>query len=144
MHKHLEFEELFKRLSPEQKKELEEKKRELLSKHAGKMPTVMPVSKKHFIKVWEERDRMNRENFNVKTFFHLHDLDGNGFLDEYETKVLLENEVLDAYDPAAPDFDPKVREEDLERMMTYAFETVPLSQSLYKSYNVKLIITVRE
>lgn len=124
MHKLLEFEELFKRLSPLEQMEVRAKMDEMLQTHVRSKPMHMPASKQHLLKVWEEKDQMEKENFNVKTFFHLHDLDGNGFMDEYEIKTLLQTQVLDHYDENEPDFDEREMNEEMERMREYTFTVV--------------------
>lgn len=126
MHKRLELEELVKRLTPVEYEKLyaQTNAHKLYMQHRKIKPIHLPMSKAHLLHVWEERDRMNKDNFNIRTFFNLHDLDDNGFLDEYEVKILVENEVLSKYDTTAPDFDPHEKDEEIERMREYSFTHV--------------------
>lgn len=124
MHKQLELEELKKRLSPEKLDEVERNLREYENIHKRRKPIHLPGSKAHLIKVWEDRDKMSRDNYNTKTFFHMHDLDGNKFLDESEIKILIEEELKEQYRPQDLDFDAKEKAEELERMREYFFSVV--------------------
>lgn len=126
MHKLLEFEELYKRLSLKEQAQVSKVREEVLLEHRRRKPSHLPGSQQHLMQVWEEKDKMDKENFNLKTFFHMHDLDGNSYLDEVEIKTLMESEVADYYDPESPDYDKTVKEEELERMREFVFETIDL------------------
>lgn len=47
--------------------------------------------------VWEKQDHMDGQDFDPKTFFMLHDLDGNNFWDETEVKTLFVKELDKVY-----------------------------------------------
>ncbi|ODN05763.1 Nucleobindin-1 [Orchesella cincta] len=121
MQKQLEFEELMKRLSPEMKKKVEKNVYDLYLRHRRAKPIHMPGSKIHLLTVWEEHDRMSKENFNAETFFRLHDLDNNGLWDEPEINILNNKEASPHYDKNEKDFDPKEKQEEIDRMREYTF-----------------------
>ena len=43
--------------------------------------------------VWEKQDHMRAEDWNPKTFFAMHDLNGDNFWDEDEIRVLFRKEL---------------------------------------------------
>ena len=46
-----------------------------------------PMTKDQLEEVWEEQDHMRAEDWDPKTFFAMHDLNGDGHWDEDEVKV---------------------------------------------------------
>merc|ERR1712198_188391 len=76
----------------------------------------MGMTKDQLEEVWEEQDHMDPQDWDPKTFFNMHDLDGNGQWDENEVRVLFKKELDKAYDPNAPEDDMREREEEMERM----------------------------
>ena len=61
-----------------------------------------PLSEDGAKDIWEEKEHLPREEFNLKTYFALNDLDSNGFLDLEEIKMiirkLLDNGKITGYD----------------------------------------------
>lgn len=59
--------------------------------------------------MWEEEDHMEKQDFDPKTFFAMHDLNGDGVLDEQEVEAILQLEAKKMYmsDPQNPG-DPRV------------------------------------
>ena len=51
-----------------------------------------PGNKQQLEDVWE-RDGFEKESFNAKTFFKLHDTDGDGFFNDFELMALFTAEV---------------------------------------------------
>ena len=41
----------------------------------------------------EEEDHLKNEKFDPETFFQLRDIDGNGYLDEFEIEAMFQHEV---------------------------------------------------
>ena len=76
----------------------------------------------HSIFLFLFQDHMPAEEFDPKTFFALHDLDGNGFWDQDEVRVLFAKELEKVYDPDAPEDDMREREEEMERMREHVFK----------------------
>lgn len=77
--------EMRKRLQEEHDKELEQKKHHEKINHPG--------SKDQLEEVWEKQDHLEPNQFNPKTFFELHDIDNNKFLDQNELEAIFATEV---------------------------------------------------
>jgi hypothetical protein len=43
--------------------------------------------------VWEQVDRLEAEQFTPKSFFNLHDINGDGLLDDAELEAIMLKEV---------------------------------------------------
>ncbi|XP_063585450.1 nucleobindin-2-like [Penaeus indicus] len=109
-------------MDDEHRKQAEDKHNEEMKKHGDHEKLHHPASKQQLEEVWEEQDHMRREDFDPKTFFHLHDLDGNGYWDEMEVKALFKKELDKMYDPNAPEDDINERYEEMERMREHVFK----------------------
>jgi hypothetical protein len=85
--------ELLKKMTEKDRLEAEEKhkfEREKLKNH----PKLHhPGSKAQFEEVWEEEDGLERDDFEPRTFFQLHDTSDDGYLDSYELEALFIHEV---------------------------------------------------
>ncbi|XP_075018828.1 nucleobindin-2 isoform X2 [Calonectris borealis] len=78
----------------EEKRQREESKFEEMKKKHGDHPKVHhPGSKDQLKEVWEEADGLDPNEFDPKTFFKLHDVNNDGFLDEQELEALFTKEV---------------------------------------------------
>ncbi|XP_070562275.1 nucleobindin-2-like [Ptychodera flava] len=80
-----------------------------------------PGSKKQLEEVWEETDHLEKENFNSKTFFMLHDKNGDFQLDPLELEALFVNELDKIY---GPDSDPREKMEEMSRMREHVMKEV--------------------
>lgn len=89
---------------------LEEIKRhdESLKRHSDHPKVHHPGSKAQLEQVWEEKDHLPKQEFDPKTFFALHDVNSDGYLDPQEVEALLSLEIQKIYDPKgrSPDDDP--------------------------------------
>merc|ERR1711970_1457517 len=94
--------------------------------------------------VWEEQDHMAKEDWDPKTFFAMHDLDGNGQWDDNEVRILFKKELDKAYDPNAPEDDMKEREEEMERMREHVFKESDTNKDHMISYEEFLAETKRD
>lgn len=83
-----------------------------------------PGSKDQLEEVWKEEDKLEPEQFNPRTFFQLHDLDGNQFLDEFEIEALFQNELDKLFNASDPLYDPQEREEEANRMRQHVFTEI--------------------
>merc|ERR1719370_2718844 len=79
-----------------------------------------------------------------KTFFNMHDLDGNGQWDENEVRVLFKKELDKAYDPNAPEDDMREREEEMERMREHVFKESDTDKNHMISFDEFLAETQRD
>jgi len=80
-----------------------------------------PGGKQQLEEVWEEQDQMEGNEFNPKTFFALHDVDGNGYLDEFEIESLFQIELDKIFNTTNPEYDPVERDEEMNRMREHVF-----------------------
>merc|ERR1712121_564127 len=106
----------------EMEKKFEEEMEKLEAKHRQHERLKHPMTKDQLEEVWEEQDHMDKQDWDPKTFFAMHDLDGNGQWDENEVRILFKKELDKAYDPNAPEDDMKEREEEMERMREHVFK----------------------
>lgn len=86
-----------------------------------------PGHKAQLEEVWEEQDQM-QQDFDPKTFFMLHDLDGNGLWDQDEVKALFIKELDKMYQQGHPEDDMRERAEEMERMRESVFQEVDTNQ----------------
>lgn len=83
-----------------------------------------PGSKDQLEEVWEEQDQLEPEKFDPHTFFQLHDIDGNNYLDEFEIEALFQIELDKIFNASAPEYDPAEREEEANRMREHVFSEI--------------------
>ncbi|CAG0917368.1 unnamed protein product [Notodromas monacha] len=121
MEKQYKFKEQLETLPSEEKEKLKEKHDEEVKKHKDHPRIHHPGSKQQLEEVWEKQDHLEPQDFNPKTLFYMHDLDGNGHLDQEEVKLLFHNEIKKAYNADSPEDDMREMEEDLERMREHVF-----------------------
>lgn len=121
MQKELQYQEQLKQLDEKNRAEAQKFHDQQQQKHKQHPNLHHPGSKQQLEQVWEEQDHLAPEDFNPKTFFHLHDLDGNGVWDADEVKTLFRKELDKMYDPNAPEDDIRERYEESERMREHVF-----------------------
>ncbi len=76
------------------RKQAEEEFQKQQAEHQKHQKINHPGSKDQLEEVWEEQDHLEGNEFNPKTFFSLHDIDGNNFWDQAELESLFEIEVI--------------------------------------------------
>ncbi|KMQ94290.1 nucleobindin-2-like isoform x1 protein [Lasius niger] len=134
MEKKFEEEQKMKDMKEEAKKKYEEELEAMKKKHKDHKPLHHPGSKQQLEEVWEKQDHMENQEFNPKTFFYLHDLDGNGFWDQDEVKALFLKELDKLYSEGAPEDDIYERREEMERMREHVFNEADLNHDGLISY----------
>ena len=88
MEKKFEEEERLKHIEDEAKRAEEQKRmEEAKTKHKDHGKVHHPMSKDQLEEVWEEADHMRAEDWNPKTFFAMHDLNGDNHWDEDEVII---------------------------------------------------------
>merc|ERR1712241_1062819 len=123
MEKKFEKEERLRHISDEEARKKEEQRlAEMEKKHKEHEKLKHPMTKDQLEEVWEEQDHMQAEDWDPKTFFAMHDLNGDGFWEEDELKVLFQKELDKAYDPNAPEDDMRERAEESERMREHVLK----------------------
>lgn len=103
-------------------------------KHKKHEKLHQPGHKAQLEEVWEEQDQM-QQDFDPKTFFMLHDLDGNGLWDQDEVKSLFIKELDKMYQQGAPEDDMRERIEEMERMRESVFKEMDTNHDGFIDYN---------
>ncbi|XP_011145754.1 nucleobindin-2 isoform X2 [Harpegnathos saltator] len=134
MKKKFEEEQKMKGMKEEERKKYEEQLVAMKKKHMEHQPLHHPGSKQQLEEVWEKQDHMENQEFNPKTFFYLHDLDGNGFWDQDEVKALFLKELDKIYSEGSPEDDIYERREEMERMREHVFNEADLNHDGLISY----------
>ncbi|KAI7803220.1 putative nucleobindin-1 [Triplophysa rosa] len=112
----------------QEKREKEEKRiEELKEKHRQHPKVNAPGSVDQLREVWEETDGLDPQEFNPKTFFKLHDTNGDGVLDEQELEALFTKELEKVYDPKNEEDDMMEMEEERLRMREHVMKNVDLN-----------------
>ncbi|XP_060033067.1 nucleobindin-2 isoform X4 [Erinaceus europaeus] len=116
MMKEHERREYLKTLDEDKRKAEELKYEEMKKKHENHPKVNHPGSKDQLKEVWEEADGLDPNDFDPKTFFILHDLNSDGYLDEQELEALFTKELEKVYDPRNEEDDMVEMEEERLRM----------------------------
>ncbi|KAG0411217.1 hypothetical protein HPB47_011648, partial [Ixodes persulcatus] len=116
MQKELEYRHKLENMTEEERKKEQQHHEELKKKHKDHPAVHEPGSKPQLEETWEKQDHMNKEDFNPNTFFAMHDLNGDGQLDQDEIEAILTPEVKKVYDPNNEEDDPRERQEEIQRM----------------------------
>lgn len=144
LQKEFEKQEQLRLLDEEHRKKYEEDLKKQEEKHNNHEKIHHPGNKAQLEEVWEKQDHMDGQDFDPKTFFMLHDIDGNGFWDENEVKVLFINELNKMYQAGAPEDDMKERAEEMERMREHVFQEADTNKDGLISYEEFIEQTKRE
>lgn len=124
MMKEHERREYLKTLSEEKRKEEEAKFAEMKRKHEDHPKVNHPGSKDQLKEVWEETDGLDPNDFDPKTFFKLHDVNNDGFLDEQELEALFTKELEKVYNPQNAEDDMIEMEEERLRMREHVMNEI--------------------
>ncbi|XP_033224026.1 nucleobindin-2 isoform X2 [Belonocnema kinseyi] len=143
MQKKFEQEQKLKELDEEARKKYAEEVHQMEEKHKKHDPLHHPGSKQQLEEVWEKQDHMESQDFDPKTFFYLHDLDGNGAWDQNEVKALFRKELDKLYAEGHPEDDLLERAEEMERMREHVFKEADLNKDGLISFNEFLQQTKR-
>jgi len=104
-----------------ERKKKEEEMKKMEAKHKDHPNIHHPGSKDQLEEVWEETDHLDKEDFDPRTFFKLHDTNQDDFLDEMEVEALFERELSKIYDGKNPEDDMVEKEEERSRMREHVF-----------------------
>lgn len=124
MMKEHERREYLKTLDEDKRKAEELKYEEMKKKHENHPKVNHPGSKDQLKEVWEEADGLDPNDFDPKTFFILHDLNSDGYLDEQELEALFTKELEKVYDPRNEEDDMVEMEEERLRMREHVVNEV--------------------
>ncbi|VDM61496.1 unnamed protein product [Angiostrongylus costaricensis] len=103
-------------MSEEERRKAEYEAEEAKRRHNDHEKLKHPGSRDQLEEVWEESDHMEKDAFDPRTFFALHDLNGDGFWNEDELEALFQVELGKVYNDSNPDDDPRERMEEMYRM----------------------------
>nr|XP_022921078.1 nucleobindin-2 [Onthophagus taurus] len=142
MQKEFEKQQKLNETAPDERNKLEKEYKEQEEKHKKHEKLHEPGHKQQLEEVWEEQDQM-QQNFDPKTFFLLHDLDGNGLWDETEVKALFIKELDKMYAAGAPEDDMRERAEEMERMREAVFQEVDLNRDGFIDFDEFIAQTKR-
>ncbi len=145
MEKKFEKEERLNHIDDETKRKEEENRfDEQEKKHKEHGKVHHPMTKDQLEEVWEDQDHMRADEWDPKTFFAMHDLNGDNHWDEDEVRVLFKKELDKVYDPNAPEDDMREREEEMERMREHVFKESDVDKDRLISYEEFLAETKRD
>lgn len=144
LQKEFEKQEKLRLLDEEHRKQYEEELKKQQQTHEKHEKIHHPGNKAQLEEVWEKQDHMDGQDFDPKTFFMLHDIDGNGYWDENEVKVLFINELNKMYEAGHPEDDMKERAEEMERMREHVFQEADTNKDGLISYEEFIEQTKRE
>ncbi|KAJ1524772.1 hypothetical protein ONE63_009649 [Megalurothrips usitatus] len=144
MQKEFEKHEAMKKMNEDEKKTFETQNHDLEEKHKKHAPLHHPISKPQLEEVWEKSDHMENQEFDPKTFFYLHDVNGDGVWDFDEVKALFLKELDKMYQAGAPEDDMRERVEEMERMREHVFSEADVNRDGLISYEEFLAQTQKK
>ncbi|XP_050409127.1 nucleobindin-2 isoform X3 [Patella vulgata] len=125
MEKQYEEKEKLSHLSPEEQKKEQARLEELKKKHGKHEKVNHPASKDQFEEVWENQDHLDKEDFEPRTFFNLHDTNSDGVWTINEVEALLQVELDKVYgEKDQEEDDPIERSEEMNRMREHIFTEI--------------------
>ncbi|XP_056138611.1 nucleobindin-2-like isoform X1 [Lampris incognitus] len=124
MMKEHERRERLKAMDDEHRKKEEEHYEEMRKKHADHPKINHPGSKDQLKEVWEETDGLDPNDFDPKTFFKMHDSNGDGYFDENELEALFTKELEKVYNSNNEEDDMNEMEEERMRMREHVMNEV--------------------
>uniref|UniRef100_A0AAX7TCV9 EF-hand domain-containing protein n=1 Tax=Astatotilapia calliptera TaxID=8154 RepID=A0AAX7TCV9_ASTCA len=133
-----------KTLDDDERKKEEEHYEEMKKKHADHPKVNHPGSQNQLKEVWEEADGLDPEDFDPKTFFNLHDTNGDGFFDEQELEALFTKELEKIYDPTNEEDDMVEMEEERLRMREHVMNEVDSNKDRLVSLDEFLVATKKK
>uniref|UniRef100_A0A3B4E8U6 EF-hand domain-containing protein n=1 Tax=Pygocentrus nattereri TaxID=42514 RepID=A0A3B4E8U6_PYGNA len=143
MKKEHERRERLKTLDEETRKKEEKHYEEMKKKHADHPKINHPGSQDQLKEVWEEADGLDPDDFDPKTFFSLHDSNGDGYFDEQELEALFTKELEKIYDPTQEEDDMVEMEEERLRMREHVMNEVDTNKDRLVSLEEFMIATTR-
>ncbi|XP_034534331.1 nucleobindin-2-like [Notolabrus celidotus] len=144
MTKEHERRERLKALNEEDRKKEEQHYEEMKKKHANHPKVHHPGSEDQLKEVWQEADGLDPMDFNPRTFFTLHDSNGDGFLDESELEALFTKELEKVYNPENEEDDMMEMEEERLRMREHVMNEVDTNKDRLVSLNEFMAATKKE
>ncbi|KAK3749870.1 hypothetical protein RRG08_066182 [Elysia crispata] len=124
MEKKFEEEEKLKQMSTDEREKEKHRIEELKKKHAEHPKINHPGSRDQFEEVWDKVDHLDGQEFNPKTFFFQHDINGDMEWSIEEVDAVLQLELDKVYDEknSPEEDDPMERQEEMNRMREHVFK----------------------
>ncbi|KAF3706202.1 Nucleobindin-2 DNA-binding protein NEFA Prepronesfatin Nesfatin-1 Precursor [Channa argus] len=144
MMKEHERREHLKNMNEEDRKKEEQHYEELKKKHADHPKVNHPGSEDQLKEVWQEADGLDPEDFDPKTFFKMHDSNGDGFFDEAELEALFTKELEKVYNPENEEDDMFEMEEERLRMREHVMNEVDTNKDRLVSMSEFLVATKKQ
>jgi len=144
MQKEFEREAQKKEMDEESRKKFETELKEKEEKHKDHEKLHHPGNKAQLEDVWEKQDHMDKNDFDPKTFFSIHDVDSNGYWDEAEVKALFVKELDKVYQSDLPEDDMRERAEEMERMREHYFQETDMNHDGLISIDEFMVQTNKE
>ncbi|EDX10900.1 GD12377 [Drosophila simulans] len=144
MQKEFEREAQKKEMDEESRKKFEAEVKEKEEKHKNHEKLHHPGNKAQLEDVWEKQDHMDKNDFDPKTFFSIHDVDSNGYWDEAEVKALFVKELDKVYQSDLPEDDMRERAEEMERMREHYFQETDMNHDGLISIDEFMVQTNKE
>lgn len=113
-------------------------------KHKTHEKVHAPMHKAQLEEVWEKEDGLDKDSFDLKTLFNLHDKDGDGRLDKYELETMFLSDLDKLYNESDSKMDPLERNEEMERMRESAMEDLDRDKDGFVSFKEYMDDTERE
>lgn len=105
----------------EERKQAEATHQEALEKKKHHPKVNHPGSVDQMEEVWEDVDHLEADQFNPKSFFKLHDINSDGFLDETEIEAIMLKEAEKIHENT-PEADPIEKQEEMDRMREHVMK----------------------
>ncbi|XP_076588395.1 uncharacterized protein LOC143321716 isoform X2 [Chaetodon auriga] len=144
MKKEHERRERLKSMNEEDRKKEEQHYEELKKKHANHPKVNHPGSEDQLKEVWQETDGLDPDDFDPKTFFKIHDSNGDGFFDESELEALFTKELEKVYNSENEEDDMVEMEEERLRMREHVMNEVDTNKDRLVSLNEFMEATRKE
>ncbi|XP_033181146.1 nucleobindin-2 isoform X2 [Mastacembelus armatus] len=144
MMKEHERRERLKNMNEEDRKKEEQHYDEMKKKHADHPKVNHPGSEDQLKEVWQEADGLDPEDFDPKTFFKMHDSNGDGFFDEAELEALFTKELEKVYNPENEEDDMVEMEEERLRMREHVMNEVDTNKDRLVSLSEFMAATKKE
>ncbi|KAK2842647.1 hypothetical protein Q5P01_012847 [Channa striata] len=144
MTKEHERRERLKNMNEEDRKKEEQHYEEMKKKHADHPKVNHPGSEDQLKEVWQEADGLDPEDFDPKTFFKMHDSNGDGFFDEAELEALFTKELEKVYNPENEEDDMFEMEEERLRMREHVMNEVDTNKDRLVSMSEFMAATKKQ
>ncbi|XP_061750488.1 nucleobindin-2-like [Nerophis ophidion] len=136
--------EKLKSMTEEERKKEEQHHEDMKKKHADHDKINHPGSEDQLKEVWQEADGLDPDDFDPKTFFKIHDSNGDGFFDENELEALFAKELDKVYNPKNEEDDMVEMEEERLRMREHVMNEVDTNKDRLVSLSEFLAATNKE